>query len=165
MGNTARAIGIVVALLAVLGLALFRPAPIQAALNMFLKIYGVDGESSGEGHEKSIDVLEFSWGQSMPEDESKSAGATGVERAIPGQLTITKRVDKASPKLAEFMAKGRIISFMVLDVPRRDGKPGRVITTVRNAKVMSAVAAADRSSEKVRFVYQSYRVDFTSTSK
>ena len=99
----------------------------------------------------------------MPEDESKSAGVAGMEQAIPGFLTITKQVDGTSPKLAEFMAKGRVIPSMILEAQRKDGRPGRVITTMKNAKIVSLTASADRRSEKVKFSYQSYRVDFTST--
>lgn len=151
------------ALFLALGLVLTYPTLVLAKVDVFLKIEGIKGESSSSDHDGWIDTWDSLYGQSMPEDESKSAGVAGIEQAIPGVLTITKQVDGTSPKLAEFVAKGRVIPSMILDAPRKDGKPGRVITTMRNAKIVSLTASADRRSEKVKFAYQSYRVDFTST--
>ena len=154
---------IMLALFLALGLFLVYPALVRAKVDVFLKIDGLPGESTSPGHDEWIDAWDSLYGQSMPEDESKSAGVAGIEQAIPGVLTITKQVDGTSPKLAEFVAKGRVIPSMILDAPRKDGKPGRVITTMKNAKIVSLTASADRRSEKVKFAYQSYRVDFTST--
>lgn len=151
------------ALLLALGLILTDPALVCAKVDVFLKIDGLPGESTSPDHDGWIDVWDNLYGQSMPEDESKSAGVAGMEQAIPGFLTITKQVDGTSPKLAEFMAKGRVIPSMILEAQRKDGRPGRVITTMKNAKIVSLTASADRRSEKVKFSYQSYRVDFTST--
>jgi type VI protein secretion system component Hcp len=150
------------AVILVLGFAVLCPVSVRATVNIYLKIDGVKGESSDDGRGGWIDAEEFLWGQSMPEDASKAAGQTGVDRAIPGRLTITKRVDRASPQLAELKAKGSTVASAVLDVPRRDGKPGRVITTMKNVRIVSLAAAPGGRSEKVTLAYQIYRVDFSS---
>jgi type VI secretion system secreted protein Hcp len=161
MKESLKRIGLV--LLLALGLILTDPALVRAKVDMFLKIDGIEGECVDRDHAGWIDAWDSLYGQSMPEDESKSAAVAGIEQAIPGVLTITKQVDGTSPKLAEFMAKGRVIPSIVLDAPRKDGKPGRVITTMKNVKIVSVTGSTDRSSEKVKFAYQSYRVDFGST--
>lgn len=145
-----------------LGLAFAYPLILCAALDIHIKFDGVKGESRDDGHPGEIDVEGFTWGQSMPEDESKAAGQTAVDRAIPGRLTITKRVDGASPQLAEIKAKGKTVPTAVIDAPRKDGKPGRTITTMRKVKIVSQTTSPDGRSEKVTLAYQVYRVDFTS---
>ncbi len=144
-----------------LGLAFAYPLILWAASDIFIKFDGVKGESRDDGHPGEIDVEGFTWGQSMPEDESKAGGQTGIDRAIPGRLTFAKRVDGASPQLAEIKAKGKTVTAVVLDVPRRDGKAGRIITTMKMVKIIALVPAADGRSEKVTLAYQVYRVNFT----
>jgi len=46
---------------------------------------------------------------------------------------------------------------------RKDGKPGREITTLKNVKIVSVTVAADGKTEKVKFAYQSYRLVFTAS--
>lgn len=143
-----------------LGLTLACPLILFAATDIFLKIGDIKGEAVDDRHEGWIDPEAYLWGQSMPEDESKSAGQTGIDRAIPGRLTVTKRVDRASPQLAEIKAKGKNVTAAVLDVPRKDGKAGRIITTMKMVKIVALVPSADGRSEKVTLAYQAYRVDF-----
>jgi type VI secretion system secreted protein Hcp len=151
------------ALLLAFGLMLARPPVVKAAFNAYIKIQGIDGESDNRDHEKWSDLLSFSWGTSHSADASKAAGSGGAEKAVPGDITITKAVDRASPKLADFKAKGTTIPSMTVDTPRTDGKQGREITTLKNVKIISATVSADGKTEKVKFSYRSYRVVFTSS--
>jgi type VI secretion system secreted protein Hcp len=139
---------------------LARPPLVRGAVGGFIKIAGIDGESEDRYHSNWIDVIRWSWGASRSEEESQAA-SSGGEKAVPGDITISKAVDKASPKLAELKSKQKIIPSMIVDVPRRDGKPGRVITTLKNVKVVSSTVSADGKTDKVKFAYQSYRVVFT----
>jgi type VI secretion system secreted protein Hcp len=151
-----------IGLASVLVLVLFVMYPMLLWAPMFLKMGDIKGEATDDRHQGWIETGEVLWGQSMPEDESKAAGQTGVDRAIPGQVTVTKRVDRASPQLAEIKAKGGYVPVAVLDVPRKDGKPGRVITTMTNVQIVALTPSADGRSEKVKLAYRVYRVDFTS---
>ena len=92
------------------------------AVDMFLKLDGIDGESVDKGYEKWIECLSFSWGIS---DGSKATNAPGkkpsARRAQVSDLSITKYLDAASPKLFEQVCEGRREADRVL----QDQAPGR----------------------------------------
>lgn len=150
-------------LLLAFGLVLARPPVLKAALNAFIKIQGIEGESDDRHHEKWIDLDSFSWGASRSSDASKSAGNSGAETPVPGYIVITKDVDRTSPKLADLNRKGTTITSVIVDTERKDGKPGREITTLKQVKLASLSVGAGGKTEKVKFAYQSYSVVYTSS--
>ncbi|WP_297897052.1 type VI secretion system tube protein Hcp [Shewanella sp.] len=60
----------------------------QAAVDMFLKIDGVDGESQDSQHRGEIDILAWSWGAS-----------SDSRKVCIQDISLTKYVDSASPEL------------------------------------------------------------------
>ena len=102
------------------------PAGRAAAVDYFLKIEGIDGESKAQGHQNWLEVTSIAWGRGAPQGvaEGGMAGRSSAGEARgasgPGQMTITKTMDKASPKLMQAMASGRHIASAQLDL----AKPG-----------------------------------------
>jgi len=45
------------------------------AVDMFLKIDGIPGESTDARHRDEIDVLSYNWGKSQPPTASSAGGA------------------------------------------------------------------------------------------
>jgi type VI secretion system secreted protein Hcp len=88
----------------------------------FLKIDGIDGESSDSKHKGEIEVLSFSWGvtQSITGTVSSSGTFTG-QRCDMTPLTIVKQFDKASPKAAQACAAGDHFASAVLTLSRAAG--------------------------------------------
>ncbi len=89
------------------------PEPVQAAaaVDYFLKIDGIDGESTDKDHKGEIDVLSWSWGM------SQSGSADGTIVPDIQELELTKYVDKSTPKLMEALAGGvplRVEAHMIL---------------------------------------------------
>jgi type VI secretion system secreted protein Hcp len=74
-------------------------------IDIFLKLEGIKGESIDAKHKEEIEVLSFSWGVAHVNSPGAGGGATGKETFQ--DLTITHRIDKASPKLFEACAKGK----------------------------------------------------------
>lgn len=72
---------------------------------LFAKFEGFDGESSDSNHKKWCDVIRVTWGAHVP-----GSGETGQNRrrgtAQIHDITLTKVVDKASPKLLAHMFGG-----------------------------------------------------------
>jgi type VI secretion system secreted protein Hcp len=68
------------------------------AVDYFLKLDGVQGESLGKGHEKEIDVFSWSFGASQPA-MSALGGGGGVGKVSVHDITVTKQVDKSSTTL------------------------------------------------------------------
>jgi type VI secretion system secreted protein Hcp len=75
------------------------------AVDMFLKLTGIDGESKDAKHKDEIEIESFSWGIQPPPDDNKLAV---------GDFNFAKRVDKSSPILMLSCATGKHINEAVL---------------------------------------------------
>lgn len=84
----------------------------------FLKIEGIEGESTDSAHEGEIDILSFSWGMSQS-GVAQTARGGGAGKVSVQDLSISKYVDRASPALMEAVASGRHISSATLELERR----------------------------------------------
>lgn len=89
-----------------------------AAVDYFLKIDGIKGESVDEKHKDEIDILSFSWGIT-----NTPAVAGGTGKASFKEFTITKKTDASSPKMMLACATGGQIPTVKL-VVRRAPEPG-----------------------------------------
>jgi type VI secretion system secreted protein Hcp len=90
--------------------------------DMFLKIEGIDGESSDDAHSDWIEVLSYSHGVSQQASATASSSGGGtVQRADFQDLSIVKELDKASPKLSLKCAAGEHIPTIKLELCRSGG--------------------------------------------
>lgn len=79
---------------------LLSPINATAALDMFLKLDGVQGESLDKSHKGEIDVLAWSWGESKTTPaQANRGGAAGRSVSCITDLVVTKYIDEATPKL------------------------------------------------------------------
>ena len=78
------------------------------AVDVFLKIEGIDGESQDEQHKAAIDVESFSWGVSQTGIASATGGA-GAGKAQFQDFHFAANTSKASPKLMLACASGQHI--------------------------------------------------------
>lgn len=69
----------------------------SAAVDLYLKIDGIDGESQSRGHFGEIEILSWSWGASNT--GSISSGGAGAGKVSMQDFHFTKRFDKSSPQL------------------------------------------------------------------
>jgi type VI secretion system secreted protein Hcp len=93
-------------IIAILGFTIIASTSSQAfaAVDMFIKIDTIDGESTDKTHGKEIDVLSWSWGASQSGSMAMGGGAGKVSMQ---DFTFTKSLDKSSPKLFEALATGK----------------------------------------------------------
>ena len=96
------------------------------AADVFLKMTGIQGDSTDSKHKNEIEVLSFSSGVSMPLGSRSFSGSAPNERASLSDLSITKVVDSSSPALFKAVCGGQHIAEAVLSVNRSDGKGGKV---------------------------------------
>jgi len=82
----------------------------------FLKLDQVAGESTSAQHPNECELLAWNWAES----HATTAGAAGQRPEI-ADLTFTKLVDRASPKLLIACARGDILGKGVLTVRRAGG--------------------------------------------
>ena len=88
----------------------------MAIADYFLKLKGVEGESTDSKHKNEIELDSFSWG----EQQSGSHGGSGGKVAMQ-DFHFVMRVNKASPKLFKACASGEPIDEAVLTC-RKAGK-------------------------------------------
>ena len=96
----------------------------NGAVDIFLKVDGIDGESANPSHKDQIELLSFSWGASQMGAGSTGSGGkgSGVGKADFASFTFAKQLDSASPKLFSSTAKGTNIKDAELSVRRAGGK-------------------------------------------
>jgi type VI secretion system secreted protein Hcp len=99
-----------------------------AAVDYFLKIDGIPGESANEDHRAEIDVLSWSWGESQPglrnTATASGGGGGGAGKVSMQDFHFTMKVNKATPKLMLACAKGEIIPSATLTLRRASADPG-----------------------------------------
>lgn len=81
----------------------------QPAVNLYLKLEGIDGESTDADHEGEINVLSLSWEASIRATSTLAGRGPGKARVSVQDISFTKYVDKASPELRRFAASGEPI--------------------------------------------------------
>lgn len=92
------------------------------AIDVYLQIDGIRGESTDEGHKGWIECSSVNWAMSQPKSATSStAGGHTAERAEFSDVSVTKLADLASPILAQHCAMGKTIPKVVFEFMRADG--------------------------------------------
>ena len=92
----------------------------MAAVDFFLKIDGIDGESADSKHKGEIDLQSWSWGQAQ-RGSSATGGGGGAGKVHMQDFHFVMSINKASPKLMLACATGEHIKKAVLTC-RKAGK-------------------------------------------
>ena len=144
---------------------IFGPAS-KAAMNAYLRIPGIDGESTDAAHASWITISSVSSGDLKSESalniasQSSGAGSGKVAmqpmdansgmttgRRMHQPFVIVKEVDKASPKLMQAASSGQHFPEVDVDMDGNHYKLSDVTLTVRKA-------GGDRPMETITFTYQ-----------
>lgn len=99
----------------------------MAAVDYFLKIKGVEGESAVDGHKNEIDVESFSWGESNSGGHAYGGGG-GAGKVVMQDFHFTMRVNKATPKLLLMCASGEHIPEALLTCRKAGGRQEPFLT-------------------------------------
>jgi type VI secretion system secreted protein Hcp len=121
------------------------------AVDMFLKISGIDGESVDSKHKGEIDVLSFSWGVS---NATRQAGTTRIGstgKTTVSDFSIMKVLDSSSPRLFEACCQGEHISDALLTL-RKAGENQQEFFKIKLTDVLiSSVAPGGSAGGDVGF--------------
>lgn len=134
--------------------------PVAAAVDIFLKLADIEGESDDVKHENEIGVHIWSWGVNTSFTDSKGKVIPACSRA----LQVNKSVDKATPRLVAASARNQTIATGKLTV-RRSGEPPiefLVIDLVGvTVKSMTNGGTADNSREDLVLGFSSAIITYT----
>ena len=134
------------------------------AIDMFLKINGIDGESKDKAHKAEIDVLAWSWGMSQS-GTSHLGGGGGAGKVSVQDLSFTKYVDKASTALMKFCCNGGHIDQCLLTVRKAGQTPLEYIKITMDNVMVTSVSTGgsggeDRITENVTLNFAQVTVDY-----
>lgn len=73
----------------------------------YLKIEGMDGEATDEGHEKWIELLSYSHGVQQEGTSTSAGGAHTSGRVDHGDIVVSKLADTSSPELLLACCNGK----------------------------------------------------------
>ena len=93
----------------------------MAAVDYYLKLDGIDGESQDSKHKTEIDVESWSWGESQSGTHSGGGGG-GAGKVQMQDFHFVMKMNKASPKLMLACATGQHIKKAVLTCRKAGGK-------------------------------------------
>lgn len=93
------------------------------AVDMFLELDGIKGESADHKHKASIDIVSFSWGESNS-GSAHFGGGQGVGKVSVSDLSLMARqMDTSSVALAQVCATGKHIAKGTLFVRKAGDTP------------------------------------------
>jgi type VI secretion system secreted protein Hcp len=92
----------------------------MAAVDMFIKIGNIKGESTDKVHKEEIDVLAWSWGASQGTARTKKGV---IPSACVQDLSFTKYIDKASPEIILNGVTGFQVPTAVLTMRKAGERP------------------------------------------
>ena len=104
------------------------------AVDVFLKLGDIKGESKDAKHAGEIDVLSWSWGVSQT-GTAASGGGAGAGKVNFSDLNFTHKVDKASPLLMKACATGQHVKEATL-VSRKAGKTQQEYLIIKMSDIL-----------------------------
>lgn len=134
------------------------------AVDMFLELDGIKGESTDDKHKEKIDVLAWSWGLSNSGTFHSGSGG-GAGKANFSDLSVTKWVDKATPALMAACAKGTHIKSAKLIVRKAGDRPLEYLTITLTSVLVSSLSTGgsggeERLTENISLNFAKVDVDY-----
>ena len=135
------------------------------AVDMFLKIEGIKGESADDKHKDEIDVLSWSWGASQS-GTMHTGGGGGAGKANFQDVSVTKWVDKSSHALLKAVSLGQHIKSALLTVRKAGENPLEYIKLAMKDCLISSVSTGgsggeDRLTENVTINFGNFAYEYT----
>lgn len=132
------------------------------AVNMFLKLDTIAGESTNVNHKDEIEILSFSWGVS----NSPTLGATGAAagKAVPSDVSFVIRSGLASPPLFLACVQGRHLKqglFVIENAAADSPNPADVYTLTLTDVLVSSYqssGASDAPFDSFSLAFRSLRL-------
>ncbi|WP_157269357.1 Hcp family type VI secretion system effector [Azohydromonas aeria] len=120
----------------------------MASVDYFLKIEGVDGESSDDKHKGEIELESWSFGSTNAGSFS-SGGGGGSGKVAMQDFNFVKRVDKASPKLFASCCTGEHLKSATLVCRKAGGEQQEFLTIVLSPVLVSSFQTSGASGSEV----------------
>ncbi len=138
------------------------------AIDVYLYIDGIKGESADDRHKDWIECKSVNWGVEQPKSATASTGGGHTaERCEHRDIVITKLADLSSPILLQTCSAGKTIPKAKFEFMRADAQGERVkyfeieIDNVLIGEVTPSVSEGDILGEQVGFKFSKVRWKYT----
>lgn len=132
------------------------------AVDFFLKLDGINGESADDKHKDEITIMSFSWGASQVTSVAGSGGS-GAGKANLADLSIMKNFDTASTPLFKALLKGQHIATGVLTAIKAGGDGSPFIQLSLQELFVTSIQTSGSSEipmESVSFSYNQVKIEY-----
>ena len=138
------------------------------AMDMFIKIDSLAGESKDSTHKGEIDVLAWSWGASNSGSAHVGGGA-GAGKVNVQDLSFTKYIDKSTPDLLLTTCNGKHWDQAVLVVRKAGETPLEYLKITMSEVLVTSISQGgsggeDRLTENVTLNFAKVKVDYVEQS-
>ena len=135
------------------------------AVDMFLKLTGVDGESKDKVYGMQIDILAWSWGCSNS-GSGHVGGGSGAGKVNVQDISITKWVDSSSPSLVLACCNGDHYDEGNLIIRKAGGSPVDYLMSKLTEVFLTSVSTGgsggeDRLTENVSLNFSKFNLFYT----
>lgn len=134
------------------------------AVDMFLKLDGIQGESKDHKHKDEIQIESFSWGMTQT-GTGGFGGGGGAGKVQVADISVTKLVDKATPALMFACCTGKHIKEGLITVRKAGEKPLEYLKIKLVDILVSGVqhgghAGGDLISENLTLNFSKFYVEY-----
>jgi type VI secretion system secreted protein Hcp len=135
------------------------------AVDYFLKIDGIPGESHDDKHKDEIDLLSFSWGETQTGTSAGGGGAGGGKVSMQ-DFHFVMKVNKATPKLILACATGEHIKQGILTCRKAGKEQQEFLKYTFSDLLISSYQTGGSSSgdeipmEQVSFNYSKMQIEY-----
>ncbi|MGE5295467.1 MAG: Hcp family type VI secretion system effector [Solirubrobacterales bacterium] len=119
--------------------------PIADGTNVFVGFDGIPGESTEKDHAGWCEALSFNMGMTLP----NAAGAASVGSANMEDVVVTKVLDKASPKLAQYASQGTHLKNARIHITRASSGGGKTYYACELQDVLVTGYHVNASNDRV----------------
>jgi type VI secretion system secreted protein Hcp len=133
------------------------------AVDYFLKLDGIQGESVENGHKDEIQILSFSWGGSNVSSVS-GTGGSGAGKVDLSDLSVMINFDKSTPKFFKSLCAGTHIKTGTMTATKSgaDGKPYlKVDFKELFVSSLQVSASSEIPTVSVSFTYNEIKMDYS----
>ena len=138
------------------------------AIDVYLQIDGIKGESTDSTHKDWIECKSVNWHVLQPKSATASTGGGHTaERTEHKDIVISKLADLATPLLLQNCSSGKTISKAKLEFLRADGKGDRIkyfeieLENVLISSVAPTVQQGDILTEDLSLKYSKVKWKYT----
>jgi type VI secretion system secreted protein Hcp len=130
------------------GAAMGAPIPTDPSSDFYLKLDGVEGESTAELHPNELELLTWAFGVSSSASPLVSGGG-GAGKSKPTDLVFVSYISKASPKLYQLVCTGKHVKTAVLSAVKIGDSRQQYLTVTMSDVLVTSYQVAPGESDGV----------------